>query len=154
MAKGIACENCCYLDKTEKVQTGVMYKYGCRSNLAYRGHIVGWLSSDSGLKQMGCSDWCKLPVGTKFIIKSRFDDTKKESWLYCGKVNGRYLIYRIDTKLFVYKLVNKDFFRGQAGNIKSTLEIIKQNEIQFEASRRIAKKRRRKYNEKNGKNII
>lgn len=148
MDKRIACADCCYLDKTEKVQTGVMYKYGCRSNLAYRGHIVGWLSSDNGLKQMGCSDWCKLPVGTKFRIKSRFDDTKKQSWLYCGKVNGRYLIYRIDTKLFVYQLVSKDFFRGQTGKLISTFEIIEQNETQFEASKRVAKKRKERYIEK------
>ena len=73
---------------------------------------------------------------------------KKQSWLYCGKVNGRYLIYQIDTKFFVYQLVSKDFFRGQTGDIKSTLEIIKQNEIQFEASRRMARKRKKRYMEK------
>lgn len=52
----LMCGDCCYLDKTKKIQTGVMYKYGCRCYHATDNkHIKGWLSSDNGLKQMGCS---------------------------------------------------------------------------------------------------
>lgn len=140
------CESCVFLDKQNKIDEDYCYTYGCLRTP--RKQLIGWMHSDNELKTMGCSDWCKLPVGTKFRIKSRFDDTKKQSWLYCGKVNGRYLIYQIDTKFFVYQLVSKDFFRGQTGDIKSTLEIIKQNEIQFEASRRMARKRKKRYMEK------
>lgn len=152
------CDSCIFLDKSRKQisDNGFCYRYGCNSRMKDRS-ICGWLvngRNDRELRTMGCSDRNKLKVGMKFNIKSRFDENKKESWLYCGKVNGRYLIYRIDTKLFAYQLVSKDFFRGQTGNIKSTLEIIKQNETQFEASKRMAKKRRRKYIEKNSKNII
>ena len=141
------CASCVFLNKENKTEEPNCYTYECLRTP--RQHVVGWMHSDNELKTMGCSNWCKLKVGTKFRIKSRFDDNKKESWLYCGKVDGRYLIYKQDTKFFVYQLVSKDFFRGQTGAIKSIFEIIKQNETQFEASKRIAKERRKRYIGKN-----
>lgn len=152
------CDSCIFLDKSRKQisDNGFCYRYGCNSRMKDR-FICGWLvngRNDRELRTMGCSDRNKLKVGMKFNIKSRFDENKKESWLYCGKVNGRYLCYKVDTNLYVYKLFDKGQFRGQTGKLISTFEIIEQNETQFEASKRVAKKRRRKYIEKNGKNII
>lgn len=89
MAKGITCANCCYLDKTEKVQTGVMYKYGCRSHHAYMGHITGWLSSDSGLKQMGCSESNKLCFGTVFGVR-KTEKNLSCRYIYLGTVGKHF----------------------------------------------------------------
>lgn len=97
MAKGITCANCCYLDRTEKVQTGEMYKYGCRSHHAYMGHIRGWLSSDNGLKQMGCSESNKLCFGTVFGVR-KTEKNPSCRYIYLGKVESKRCLYNISKK--------------------------------------------------------
>lgn len=143
------CASCVFLNEENKTEELNCYTYECLRTP--RQHVVGWMHSDNELKTMGCSDWCKLEVGTKFIIKSLFID-KSETYLYCGKVNGKPLLYgRAEQK---YRTVSCDCLRTPTGILKTNVKIVPQNETQFEASKRVAKKRRRKYNEKNGKNII
>lgn len=94
MAKrGVMCADCCYLDRTEKVQTGVMYKYGCRCHLSRDNRTHAWLSSDSGLKNTGCSCCNKLYYGTVFQTKG-----SPHKYLYLGKVEGKRCLYNISKK--------------------------------------------------------
>lgn len=138
------CASCVFLDKENKIDEEFCYSYGCLRTP--RKRIVGWMHSDSELKTMGCSDWCKLPVGAKFIIKSLFTD-KQETYLYCGMVDGKPLLYgKIERK---YRIVSKDCLRAQTGALKTNVKIVQQNETQFEASKRVAKKRRKRYIEQN-----
>lgn len=138
------CVSCVFLNKENKIEEPNCYTYECLRTP--RQHVVGWMHSDSELKTMGCSDWCSLPVGTKFIIKSRFTD-KQETYLYCGMVSGKSLLYgKTERK---YRIVSKDCLRASTGVLKTNVKIVPQNEIQFEASKRIAKKRRRRYIEQN-----
>lgn len=97
MAKGfISCQDCVYLDKTRK-QNGFnnsgCFRYGCNARIV-DNFICGWISKDSELKKMGCSDCNRIKVGTSFT----FNKTK---CFYCGSIqtkNGRmYLIYNAST---------------------------------------------------------
>lgn len=143
------CASCVFLNKENKTEEPNCYIYECLRTP--RQHVVGWMHSDNELKTMGCSDWCNLPVGAKFTVKSLFTD-KRETYLYCGMVNGNPLLYgKTEGK---YRIVSKDCLRAPTGDLKTNVKVVPQNETQFEASKRVAKKRRRKYIEKNGKNII
>ena len=135
MAERITCANCCYLDKTEKVQTGVMYKYGCRSYLAYIGHITGWLSSDNGLKQMGCSEANRIKVGTGFLLNGI-------NCFYCGSIQTKdgkkYLMYNASTYVqngFYVDVVEQSWF---SENIKDIV-IKYQTKEQIEALKQTAR---------------
>jgi len=51
-----SCNECGNLDKTKrKVHNG--YIYGCKGRKC--GYICGWISKDTELKTMGCSDFTK-----------------------------------------------------------------------------------------------
>ena len=90
-----------------------------------------------------------LRVGDKF----KFDIPKflrDIEYLYCGKVqvgnktkalcHKRYLKEHEETNK--YCLLSLDYF---SSGLRKDIEIIKQNETQFEASRRMAKKRKKKW---------
>lgn len=148
MDKGlnICCAECIFLNKQNKIDGGNCYSYGCLK--VPRTQIVGWMHSDNELKTMGCSDCNKITPGDIFVIKSRFDDTERETWLYCGKINNKYLIKKLKTKLYVYQIVEREHFRGQTGKLVSTFEIIEQTEQQKEFHKRLAKNVKRRYMEK------
>ena len=145
----IWCNDCIFLDKTDKIDEGHCYSYGCLRTP--RTQIVGWIKSDKELKTMGCSNCNKLEIGTKFKVVSRFTD-KHKTYLFCGMINGKPLLYI--TEEHIYKIVSCGCLRSQNGRIKTNIKIVPQNKTQFEASKRMGKKRRKKYIEKNGKNII
>lgn len=67
-------------------------------------------------------------------------------WLYCGAVKGGKLMY--NKNKMEYKVVSIDWFRAPGGRIKTGISVLKQNEAQLEASRRVAKKRKRRWCEK------
>lgn len=103
MVKGINCNNCFYLDKTNKYTMGSMYQYGCKCLKANKGYIVGWLSKDSGLNNMGCCYCNKLLYGT--VFKSTNDN-----YIYLGRHNKKYRLFNITTKS--KKAVGKQYFKN------------------------------------------
>lgn len=135
MAKGfISCQDCVYLDKTRK-QNGFnnsgCFRYGCNARIGYR-FICGWISKDSELKKMGCSDCNRIKVGTSFTLN-------KTRCFYCGSIqtkNGRmYLIYNASTYVqngFYVDIVEQNWFSEHIKEIvieyqtKEQIEAIKQ----------------------------
>ena len=135
MAKGfISCQDCVYLDKTRK-QNGFnnsdCFRYGCNARIVDK-FICGWISKDSELKKMGCSDCNRIKVGTSFTLN-------KTRCFYCGSVqtkNGRmYLIYNASTYVqngFYVDMVEQNWFSEHIKEIvieyqtKEQIEAIKQ----------------------------
>lgn len=135
MAKGfISCQNCVYLDKTRK-QNGFnnndCFRYGCNARIVDK-FICGWISKDSELKTMGCSNCNRIKVGTSFLLNGI-------RCFYCGSVqteNGkRYLIYNASTYVqngFYVDMVEQDWFSEHIKEIaieyqtKEQIEAIKQ----------------------------
>lgn len=113
MAKGfISCQDCVYLDKTRK-QNGFnnsdCFRYGCNARIVDK-FICGWISKDSELKTMGCSDCNRIKVGASFTLN-------KIRCFYCGSIqtkNGRmYLIYNASTYVqngFYVDMVEQNWF--------------------------------------------
>lgn len=96
MVKGfISCKDCVYLDKTRK-QNGFnnsdCFRYGCNARIVDK-FICGWISKDSELKKMGCSDCNKLYYGTVFQIKE-----SPYKYIYLGKVEGKRCLHNISKK--------------------------------------------------------
>lgn len=135
MAKGfISCKDCVYLDKTRK-QNGFnnsdCFRYGCSARIVDK-FICGWISKDSELKKMGCSDCNRIKVGTSFTLN-------KTKCFYCGSIqtkNGRmYLIYNASTYVqngFYVDIVEQNWFSEHIKEIvieyqtKEQIEAIKQ----------------------------
>lgn len=135
MAKGfISCKDCVYLDKTRK-QNGFnnsgCFRYGCNARIVDK-FICGWISKDSELKKMGCSDCNRIKVGTSFTLN-------KTKCFYCGSIqtkNGRmYLIYNASTYVqngFYVDIVEQNWFSEHIKEIvieyqtKEQIEAIKQ----------------------------
>lgn len=135
MAKGfISCQDCVYLDKTRK-QNGFnnsdCFRYGCNARIVDK-FICGWISKDSELKTMGCSDCNRIKVGTSFTLN-------KTKCFYCGSIqtkNGRmYLIYNASTYVqngFYVDMVEQNWFSEHIKEIvieyqtKEQIEAIKQ----------------------------
>ena len=135
MAKGfISCQDCVYLDKTRK-QNGFnnsdCFRYGCNARIVDK-FICGWISKDSELKTMGCSDCNRIKVGTSFTLN-------KTKCFYCGSIqtkNGRmYLIYNASTYVqngFYVDIVEQNWFSEHIKEIiieyqtKEQIEAIKQ----------------------------
>lgn len=135
MAKGfISCQDCVYLDKTRK-QNGFnnsgCFRYGCNARIV-DNFICGWISKDSELKKMGCSDCNRIKVGTSFTLN-------KTRCFYCGSIqtkNGRmYLIYNASTYVqngFYVDMVEQNWFSEHIKEIvieyqtKEQIEAIKQ----------------------------
>lgn len=135
MVKGfISCKDCVYLDKTRK-QNGFnnsdCFRYGCNARIVDK-FICGWISKDSELKKMGCSDCNRIKVGTSFTLN-------KTKCFYCGSIqtkNGRmYLIYNASTYVqngFYVDIVKQNWFSEHIKEIvieyqtKEQIEAIKQ----------------------------
>lgn len=135
MAKGfISCKDCVYLDKTRK-QNGFnnsdCFRYGCNARIVDK-FICGWISKDSELKKMGCSDCNRIKVGTSFTFN-------KIKCFYCGsiqtKCGRRYLIYNASTYVqngFYVDIVKQNWFSEHIKEIvieyqtKEQIEAIKQ----------------------------
>lgn len=135
MAKGfISCQDCVYLDKTRK-QNGFnnsdCFRYGCNARIVDK-FICGWISKDSELKKMGCSDCNRIKVGTSFTFN-------KIKCFYCGSIqtkNGRmYLVYNASTYIqngFYVDIVEQNWFSEHIKEIvieyqtKEQIEAIKQ----------------------------
>lgn len=135
MVKGfISCKDCVYLDKTRK-QNGFnnsdCFRYGCNAGIVDK-FICGWISKDSELKEMGCSDCNRIKVGTSFTLN-------KTKCFYCGSIqtkNGRmYLIYNASTYVqngFYVDIVKQNWFSEHIKEIvieyqtKEQIEAIKQ----------------------------
>ena len=131
----ISCAECCYLNKNKKEQTKEQkfYRYGCSNNLS--GYIIGWISKDSELKTMGCSDCNRIKVGTSFFLNGI-------QCFYCGSVqteNGkRYLVYNASTYVengFYVDVVEQNWF---SKHIKDIV-IERQTEKQIEALKQTAR---------------
>lgn len=135
MAKGfISCQDCVYLDKTRK-QNGFnnsdCFRYGCNARIVDK-FICGWISKDSEIKTMGCSDCNRIKVGTSFTLN-------KTKCFYCGsiktKCGRRYLIYNASTYVsngFYVDIVEQNWFSEHIKEIaieyqtKEQIEAIKQ----------------------------
>lgn len=126
----LSCAECCYLNKNKKEQTKEQkfYRYGCSNNL--RGYIIGWISKDSELKTMGCSDCNRVEIGTLFKLKS---EEHVYTILYCGKVNNQYLLYNQNLKTF--KLVKRTWFSEHIKDIVIEHQTEKQIEAQKQTAR-------------------
>lgn len=90
-----------------------------------------------------------LYPGDILTKKSIFNDCEK-NWLYCGKINGKRLLYCAKKKEHI--LVDSDFVKGQTGRLKSSIIIIKQTDKQFEFHKNVAKGIKRRWLEKHGQN--
>lgn len=135
MAKGfISCQDCVYLDKTRKqngFNNNCCFRYGCNARI-HDKFICGWISKDSELKKMGCSDCNRIKVGTSFTLN-------KTKCFYCGSIqteNGRmYLVYNASTYVqngFYVDVVEQNWFSEHIKEIvieyqtKEQIEAIKQ----------------------------
>jgi hypothetical protein len=135
MAKGvISCQDCVYLDKTRKqngFNNGDCFRYGCNARIVDK-FICGWISKDSELKTMACSDCNRIKVGTSFTLN-------KTKCFYCGSIqteNGRmYLVYNASTYVqngFYVDIVEQNWFSEHIKEIvieyqtKEQIEAIKQ----------------------------
>lgn len=139
------CASCIHLQKQEYTQSGNTDAklYGCSSQQR-NGNVVGWCSKESELKYQSGSCCNILRVGDKIRKKSRFNE-QSITYLYCGRIGTKYLLY---SGKFNTKLVERDYFRTQMGALDNTLSVVKQNQVQLEASRSMAKKRRKMFIEK------
>lgn len=152
MANGIACENCCYLDKTRKQDgnNGIgCFRYGCNAGMRDK-FICGWIRRDNELKMMGCSCCNRVEIGTLFKLKS---EEHVYTILYCGKVNSQYLLYNQNLKTF--KLVKRTWIsehikRIQFCECNDTKINTKQDKIEFR--KKIAKAKKERYIRKHGCN--
>lgn len=140
----ISCAECCYLNKNKKEQTKEQkfYRYGCSNNLL-SGYIIGWISKDSELKTMGCSDCNRIEIGTLFKLKS---ETNTYTILYCGKVGNKYLLYNLKFKTF--KLVKSTWIsehikRIQFCECNDTKMNTKKDKIEFR--KKLAKAKNERY---------
>lgn len=138
----MGCAECCYLNKNKKEQTKgqKFYRYGCSNNLS--GYIIGWISKDSELKTVGCSDCNRIEAGTLFKLKS---EEHVYTILYCGKVGNEYLLYNQNLKTF--KLVKRTWFsehikRIQFCECNDTKMNTKEDKIEFRKNLAKAKKER------------
>ena len=113
MAKGfISCKDCVYLDKTReqnRFNNSGCFRYGCNARIVDK-FICGWISKDSELKKMGCSDCSRIKVGTSFLLNGI-------RCFYCGSIqteNGkRYLVYNASTYVqngFYVDMVEQNWF--------------------------------------------
>lgn len=137
------CNNCIYLDKTRRQESknGTnCFRYGCNTRID--GHICGWITQDKELKTMGCSDSNKVRVGTEFIVANRYKKQIK-TFLYCGKINGRPLLYCLEEQK--YRIVSTNYLRTQAGKLKDNIRVVAKSEEQFKRNKRKAKQKRRRY---------
>ena len=145
------CYNCIYLDKTRRKEgnngTGC-YMYGCNQRLSSNGYICGWIRKDSELKTQGCSDSNKIRVGTILMCETEKDKSKIRRWktlLYCGKVNGKVLLYCLEERKC--RIVSSDCLIIKNGKIKTNMSIIFQTEEQFKRNKERARFYKRKYME-------
>lgn len=139
----ISCAECCYLNKNKKEETKEkkFYRYGCSNNL--NGYMVGWISKDSELKTIGCSDCNRIEMGTLFRLKS---ESNLYTILYCGKVNGKYLLYNQNLRTF--KLVEKVWLSERINRVQfcecdDTKMNTKEDKIRFR--KKLAKVRKERY---------
>lgn len=138
------CYGCVHLQKENPLISGDMAMYQCTSQ-ERNGRCVGWVQKDkpeSGLKNMGGSCCNKLYPGDVVLCHARFKDVTAR-WMYCGIVENGKLMY--NKNKMEYKVVPKDWFRAPGGRIKTGISVLKQNEAQLEASRRVAKKRKQRW---------
>lgn len=150
MAKGfISCQDCVYLDKTRK-QNGFnnsgCFRYGCNARIVDK-FICGWISKDSELKTMGCSDCNRIKVGTSFLLNGI-------RCFYCGSVqteNGkRYLVYNASTYVqngFYVDIVKQNWF---SEHIKEIV-IEYQTQEQIEAIKQTARYYKKRIEERENK---
>lgn len=146
MAKRLNCENCIYLNmhKKETTENGYNYRYGCEKQES--GYIPFWLvhnRHDIELITGGCSDCNRIGMGTLFKLKS---EEHLYTILYCGKVNGEYLLYNQNLKTF--KLVEKEWLSKRINRIQfckceETKMNTKEDKIRFR--RKIAKAKKERY---------
>lgn len=131
----ISCAECCYLNKNKKEQTKEQkfYRYGCSKNL--NGYIIGWISKDSELKTMGCSDCNRIEAGTRFTLN-------KTKCFYCGsiktKYGRKYLVYNASTYVqngFYVDVVEQNWFSKHVKDIVIEHQTEKQIEAQKQTAR-------------------
>ena len=109
MAKRLNCATCIYLNMHKKQfsENGHNYRYGCC--IAESGYLPFWLCenrNDIELTTGGCSNHkSSLGLGTMFRF---FTDTSKQICQYCGRVDGKRLIW--NQTYHVYKLVKSEWF--------------------------------------------
>lgn len=144
----IYCIDCIHLQRDDPYISGQMALYRC-SCQGRDGKVAGWVQKDkpkNGLKKMGCSGCNKLYPGDVILCHARFKEVTAK-WLYCGSVQNGKLMY--NKNKMEYKVVPKDWFRGQTGRLRTGISVLKQNKAQLEASKRMAKKRKARWLEKN-----
>lgn len=140
------CSECIHLRMKDPKVAGQMALYNCTSQKR-GGYVVGWCSAGKKPIHMGGSCCNRIYIGDVIVRKSRFDEEQEQRYLYCGKVSkGKRLLYCKSTH--EYHVVSDTWFRGQIGRLNTQLSILKQNEVQQEASIRIAKKRKQRWCEK------
>ena len=143
--RSIFCSVCIHLQKEDPIISGQMALYRCTSQKR-GGRVVGWCPVGKFPKNMGCSCCNRLYPGDQIEIKSYFNDSGTR-YLYCGKVGDKYLLYRINNRGCIE--VDRDYLRGQTGNISNRIRIVMQDKTQLEASKRMVRKRKARWMERN-----
>lgn len=146
--KSYRCIDCIHLQKETPHISGEMAMYECSAQRNH-GKVVGWVQKENpkrGLRWQGCSEYNTLYPGDVILCHSRFKEVTAK-WMYCGTVKNGKLMY--NKNKMEYKVVPTDWFRAQFGVIRAGISVMKQNEAQLEASKRMAKKRKAKWIEKN-----
>ena len=145
------CLNCIHLQREDPIISGQMALYRCTSQKSYRNRVVGWVQKDkpqSGLRNQGGSCCNKLYPGDVILCHSRFGEVTAK-WLYCGTVKDSRMKLMYNKNKMEYKVVSSDWLRNSFGKIRICINVMKQNDAQLEASKRMAKKRKAKWEEKN-----
>lgn len=141
--RGLFCSECIHLRMENPVICGQMAMYACTSQ-ERDGKVIGWCPVGKKPVYMGGSCCNVVHAGDIIVRKSRFDEEQEQRYLYCGKISkGKRLLYNKD--MHEYSVVSDTWFRGQTGRLNTQLSILRQNEVQQEASIRMAKKRKQRW---------
>lgn len=152
-----SCVDCIHLDKERFKGDDVNKWYGC--NYGSRDCVVGAVTKDSELKNMGCSNCNRVRPGDVLEVTTVLGTVCQ--YLFCGTVGKHFkagLFYfrkyvkapkgaeeRRRTELY------KVFQYGEMEQRYRSIKHIRLNPVQEEAAQRIAKKRRKVWLEKNVK---
>lgn len=152
--KRICCANCIYLNmhKREISENEYNYRYGCC--IAESGYLPFWLCynrNDIELTTGGCGSYkSSLEFGTMFRFFTDMSKQSKQVCQYCGKVNGKRLIW--NQTYHVYKLVKSEWFLRHRKQIQVLPEktmvhgcMITTKEEKQRSHRNMAKARKERY---------
>ena len=150
-----SCADCIHLDKERTEGNDINRWYGC--NYGSRDRVVGAVAKDSELKNMGCSNCNRVRPGDVLEVTTVLGTVCQ--YLFCGTVGkhfkaGLFYFRKYVTEPKGNKEKTQLYRVFQKGEMEKTYRKIRHiclNPVQAEAGKRIAKKRRKVWLEKNAK---